>query len=276
MGTVGQETNKLLSSYYTGYSTTIACQADQRFSYCTYTPKSWSYETAANYSLLVAVHGSDRAVHATREQFVSIAEATNTIILSPLFPAGVSSPTDTDNYKYIAFNGIRFDSLLLEMITEVRKRYGLATQPFSLFGFSGGAHFAHRFFYLHPEKINALSIAAPGSVTLLDDNKNWWTGTKDFEEIFGSTLNMPAMQNTKVHLVVGAQDTETGSITHTPDSPHWVPGANNAGLTRVERLQALHQNWDAHQIPVQIEVIEGIQHKLEPLAASAAAFFAHA
>ena len=36
-------------------------------------------------------------------------------------------------------------------------------QRFALFGYSGGGHFVHRFFMLHPQRLWALSIGAPAA-----------------------------------------------------------------------------------------------------------------
>ena len=45
------------------------------------------------------------------------------------------------------------------------------------FGFSGGAQFAHRFLYIHPGRLRAVSLGAPGLVTMLDETRAWWVGT---------------------------------------------------------------------------------------------------
>lgn len=269
MGITGQKSIKPLSVYYMGNSTTIACQSDQRFSYCTYTPEDWTPETAHEYRLLVVVHGSDRAFQDTRQAFVSLAETLNLIILSPLFPSGIGNASDTDGYKYIEFQGIRFDHILIDMIDETAKRYGVDTAKFSLFGFSGGAHFAHRFFYLHPERLTALSVAAPGSVTLLNHPSPWWVGTGDFEKRFGKKLDFKAMKGVYTQLLVGDQDLKNSLIIHTPGSPTWVEGANDAGNTRVERLHALHSNWQKHGLDAEFTLLPDVGHTLAPLAKDA-------
>ncbi|MFC3053244.1 alpha/beta hydrolase [Kordiimonas pumila] len=273
MATLPKSSVQPLSSYYLDDSTTIACQADQRFSYCTYTPKSWSPETASEFRLLVVVHGSDRAHHAIRKQFVAVAEEQKLIVLSPLFPTGVGDPSDTDNYKYIIFQNLRFDQILLSMVDEVIKRYDMPSANFALFGFSGGAHFAHRFFYLHPERLLALSVASPGSVTRIDDTHDWWVGTKDFASIFGAPIDLATLQKVATQLVVGESDIDTKHITHCPSSPHWIKGANDAGKNRVERLKALHKNWQENGLKSELTILPKVAHTLQPLAQCAADFF---
>lgn len=273
MDITDQKSAKPLSVYYMGNSTTVACQSDQRFSYCTYTPKGWSQETAHEYRLLVVVHGSDRAFQEIRQEFVPLAETRKLIILSPLFPSGIGCASDTDGYKYIEFQGIRFDHILLDMVAETARRYGIDVKKFSLFGFSGGAHFAHRLFYLHPERLTALSVAAPGSVTLLNHPSPWWVGTGDFENRFGKKLDLKAMQRVRTQLLVGDQDLKNSLIIHAPDSPTWVEGANDAGKTRVERLNTLYNNWKVHGLDAEFTLLRGIGHKLSPLAGAARKWF---
>ena len=41
---------------------------------------------------------------------------------------------------------MRFDLLLLAMVDEVERKYGIDARRFCLFGFSGGGQFVHRFY----------------------------------------------------------------------------------------------------------------------------------
>ncbi|WP_153012236.1 alpha/beta hydrolase [Kordiimonas lacus] len=206
-------------------------------------------------------------------QFANLAEEQKLIILAPLFPSGIADRNDNDNYKYIAYRDIRFDLLLLQMIEEAAALYNINVDRFALFGFSGGAHFAHRFFYLHPTRLSAVSIAAPGSVTLMNPDQDWWVGTRNMEELFGCSLNFPAMRQVPAQLLVGNEDTNTQAITHQTGRGKWMPGANGAGTTRIDRLYTLYENWRSHDLNVTIEEIAGVGHSSPPLADPAAKFF---
>jgi len=268
------EYNYQLSGYYLGASTTIACQHDQRFSFCTYAPRSILKDGPEGYRLLVAVHSSDRDYQDIRMQFADLAEKEKLIVLAPLFPSGIADRQDNDNYKYIAYRDIRFDLLLLQMIEEAATLYGINVDRFALFGFSGGAHFAHRFFYLHPDRLSAVSIAAPGSVTILDQGQDWWVGTRNMEDLFGKSLDLAAMRQVPAQLLVGREDTNTDAITHRPGRGKWMPGANDAGVTRIDRLHTLYKNWQAQDLAVSLEEIPGAGHDCRPLVAPAVRFFA--
>ncbi|MBX9898940.1 MAG: hypothetical protein K2Y17_13815 [Qipengyuania sp.] len=263
-----------LSDYELGQTTVVACQADQRFSYCLYVPPALNERGArAAAEVLVAVHGSGRGNQAMRDAFMPLADALGVIVLAPLFPCGIVDALDRDNYKYIEYEGIRFDLVLLAMLGEVSARYGVPVERVSMFGFSGGAHFAHRFLYLHPERLDAISVCAPGSPTLLDPSRDWWVGIRDLETRFGRPLDNVALRRVAVHLAVGGDDTDTHEITHRPGSPHWMPGANDSGVTRVERLTTLAASLHAGGVVAELDILPGVRHESGPIIASASAFF---
>ena len=269
-GASSQPNKPLVSPYDVGQTPSVACGYDQRFSYCLYVPRNGDPETRR---IFVAVHGTGRGNQIMRNRYMQLADALNLIVLAPLFPSGIVDPDDRDNYKYIEYHGIRFDLVLLAMIDEVSAKYGLAEQPFSMIGFSGGAHFAHRFYYLHPERLSAVSICAPGSPTLPDAGKPWWIGVKDMEQRFGRPFSPDAMRRVPVHLAVGGADRETWEITHRPGSKHWIAGANDTGSTRVERLATLHCALADMGVQVRLDCIDGVAHEFEPLASRADLFF---
>lgn len=263
------------SSYDIGRTGAVACQADQRFSYCLYVPQILVEEgRLSEAQILVAIHGTGRGNQAVRDLFVPLADNLGLIIIAPLFPSGIIDPDDRDNYKYVEFEGIRFDTVLLAMVDEVGRKYGVPTPQFSIFGFSGGAHLAHRMIYLHPHRLTAVSACAPGSPTMLDQSKDWWLGIRDIEERFGTPVDVPAMRRIAVHLAVGDEDRDTSEITHAPGGRHWRPGANDSGATRADRLQTLSDNLVANGLDVVTEILPGVAHECTPLADAASAFFA--
>jgi pimeloyl-ACP methyl ester carboxylesterase len=263
-----------LGYYERGATTYFASRVDQRFGYYLYVPPHFTLEDAQRFDLCVLVHGTGRTPSVYRDLFRDFADANDAIVLAPLFPASINRPGELSNYKFIAFEGIRYDHVLLAMVDEVRARYALTPRPFALFGFSGGAHFAHRFAYLHPDQLLAVSIGAPGMVTLLDPSLPWWRGTQDLEQRFGRTVDLDALRRVQVQMVVGAQDVETWEITIQPDSPFWMEGANAAGVTRIDRLRTLERNFNNNGIAVRFDLVEGIAHNGYAVLAPVQAFFA--
>ncbi|HEY8587546.1 MAG TPA: hypothetical protein VIL60_12605 [Rhodanobacter sp.] len=256
--------------YNSGKVPSTACVYDQRFSYCLYVPRNYDPASAR---LLVAVHGTERANQEFRDAFIDFSEENNLIVLAPLFPCGIIDVGDIDNYKYIDYEGIRFDEILLAMVREVESRYGIDPRPMLMLGFSGGAHFAHRFLYLHAEQLQAVSICAPGSPTLLAWDKPWWLGVSDFERRFGKPVDVEAMRGVSIHLAVGGDDTDTHEITRHPGERLWMVGANDSGNTRVERMAALAASLESAGISFTHDVLPGVRHERSALINQGIQFF---
>jgi poly(3-hydroxybutyrate) depolymerase len=241
-----------------GATTFFACQYDQRFSYCLYVPLKYDVTASQDYPLLVVVHGSHRNAESYRDALADWAEEHQTVVLSPLFPSGIIEPGESNNYKQLLFHDIRYDLVLLAMVEETAAVYRIRRDRFMLYGYSGGGQFAHRFLYIHPERLQAVSIGAPGSVTLVNDTLGWWPGTANVEELFGRPLDLEKVRAVPVQMVVGSDD--TGSMAGF-DSKRVMPGSDRAGRTRVERLETLRANFEAHGIGVEYTVVPGVGHE---------------
>lgn len=211
--------------------------------------------------MVVVVHGTHRNSQTLRTQFAEFAEAQRVIVLSPLFPAGIGDPLDVNNYKFIEYRGIRFDLVLLAMIEQVSKIYRLESERFLLFGFSGGGQFVHRFLYLHPHRLRAVSIGAPGLVTLLDAQRSWWVGTGGLGEKFGVEADLAEIRRVAIQMIVGEDDIDT-DINVESTSPLFMPGANDAGATRIKRLETLAQSFRNAGIETRFDLIPGAGHDM--------------
>ncbi len=164
------------------------------------------------------------------------------------------------------------------MIDEISTLLEYDFGRFLLFGYSGGGHFAHRFLYIHPEKLLGVSVGAPGSVTLLDDSKAWWPGIQNFEQIFGKPLNYSALREVMVQLVVGKVDLETGRL---PTGPAAATTCrmHDAGVTRIERNTALLNSLREHGIDAIQDIVPNVGHDgmkvLEQVKISSCGFCRH-
>jgi poly(3-hydroxybutyrate) depolymerase len=239
-----------------GKTPVFASRYDQRFSYCLHIPENLGPRTP----LVVIMHGTERNFLLYRDHLQPFADEHGVVVLAPLFPAGIIDPADLHNYKFIDYQGIRYDQALLAMVDEVAERYPVDVEQFYLHGFSGGGQFAHRFFYLHPDRLAGVSIGAPGRITRLDDTLPWWLGTADFEKRFGTPIDFDALRRVPVLMVVGDQDVETWEITN-PGEPNWMAGAELTGDTRVERLRTLERDFVAHGVDVRLVLVPGVAHR---------------
>ncbi|MGI6764289.1 MAG: hypothetical protein ACOX4S_03125 [Anaerovoracaceae bacterium] len=253
------EKKKKLCYYDFRDTTMYACKADQRFSYCAYVPEAYDENGDDYYKLVVLIHGTERRAQNYRDNFIDFAEKYHCIVLAPLFPAGIIEEGELDSYKFIKFHGIRFDHILLSMIDEMNEKYRIYPDKFMLHGFSGGGHFVHRFYYLHPERLSALSIGAPGMITYLDENYPWHVGISDFEEQFGQSIDFEQLRKVKVQMVVGDQDVETWEI-NVKDGPLWMDGVDKYGENRIQRLTGLKENYISKGISVRFDLVPGVNH----------------
>jgi len=242
--------------YNRGATTFFSAKVDPRFSYTLYVPPNVGPKT----TVLVAVHGTGRRVWENRDVFSEFGRYNDCLVIAPLFPVGPNGDGNSDGYKQMHEEGIRYDDVLLGMLDEIGTRYGVPVDKILLYGFSGGGHFTHRFLYLHPDRLRAASIGAPGSVTLPDDRNDYWVGCRNLEEVFGIALDPDAIAKVPVHLVVGGADRETWEITHAPGGKNWMENANMAGETRVDRIQTLEAALRGLGVKTRLDIMPGVSH----------------
>lgn len=262
-----------LSFYDFGATPFIASQMDQRFSYCLYVPKDYDETGDREYDLLVIVHGTGRTAAQYRDGFAGFAEANDCIVMAPLFPVGIIEPDELANYKRIEFHGIRYDLILLSMVDEVAAKYRIRAGGFMMYGYSGGGQFCQRFFMLHPKRLSAVSIGAPGVVTLLNPDYDWWVGVRDVESRFGVKIDLEAMRAVTVQTLVGSADVATWEITIPRDSKLWMEGAELQGANRIERIDALARSFESHGIRVRRDIVPGVAHSPFEMVGAAMDFF---
>ncbi|MDW9358896.1 alpha/beta hydrolase [Sinorhizobium meliloti] len=245
--------------YDYGQTAIFASRADPRLHMLLYVPPMAA--DGRKLDLLVAVHGTGRTSAIDfRDGFAEFGLYNDCAILCPIFPVGVLGDDARSGYKFIEEGEIRYDRVVLAMVEEVAAKYGQDWSTFAMFGFSGGGHFTHRFAILHPEKLWAASIGAPGSVTLLDATRDWWVGIRDLEARFGRPFQPQELAKVPVQMVVGDADLETWEITHQPGGRYYMEGANDAGATRPERLAALAKSFSDAGVNVSFERVPGVSH----------------
>lgn len=245
--------------YDYGQTAIFASAIDPRLHMLLYVPPTAAQ--GRKLDLLVAIHGTGRTSAIDfRDGFAEFGLYHDCAVLCPLFPVGVLGDEARSGYKYIEEGDIRYDLVVLGMVQEMAAKYQQDWSQFAMFGFSGGGHFTHRFAILHPEKLWAASIGAPGSVTLLNPERDWWVGIRDIEQRFGKPFNQQALTQVPVHMVVGDADLETWEITHKSGGRYFMEGANDAGATRPARLEALAASFREAGVNVTLDKVAGVSH----------------
>ena len=156
---------------------------------------------------LVAVHGISRGADEHLAAFAPWAERSGRVLIAPLF-----SEEQCKRYQKVILDRCQADRALFATLREVAEETGVQVERFDLFGFSGGAQFAHRFALLHPERVGRLAVAAAG-----------WYSMPDFEEAFPYGLaqgrssgrrfqpKLEAFLSIPILVLVGERDTERDS-----------------------------------------------------------------
>lgn len=125
--------------------------------------------------VVVLVHGITRNAAEHVSGFSAVAEQAGAILIAPLFTKEAYG-----QYQQLADprSGIRADLALLDILEAAARETGASTDRIYLFGFSGGAQFAHRFMMLYPERIGGVAVAAAGWYTFPDQQLPYPLGIK--------------------------------------------------------------------------------------------------
>jgi len=165
--------------------------------------------------VLVSVHGISRNAREHAESFGALPDARDMLIVAPLFEA-----ERFPRYQRIAQPGRpgRADLALEAVLAAVADSFGVDVRRIILNGYSGGAQFAHRYAFCHPERVAALGLAAAGWYTFPDKSVVYPRGLKRMG-VGGLSGHVPAALRIPTLVAVGDLDVEqdpalrrTGSI----------------------------------------------------------------
>jgi len=149
-------------------------------------------------------------------------------------------------------------------------------------GFSGGGQFTQRFLLLYPERLAAVSIGAPGSVTHIHNDQRWPKGVQDVNEMFGRSVNVDLIKAVNIHMVVGDRDVEAHggsefrawrrSMIRKMESSEVVAHMHDVddgghGQGRLGNLQHLHQVWRNAGIESQLDIVKDAGHSADSVRA---------
>jgi pimeloyl-ACP methyl ester carboxylesterase len=233
-------------------------EADPRFAYGLFVPDEIPGE--APLGLLVAVHDSRRKYLECVHGFCAFASSHQLAVLAPLFPRDVQHIGLRDGYKLLHEPGLRYDLLLHAMVDELGRSIACHTSRFFLHGYSGGAQFAHRYLLLHPQRVRAASVGAPGGVTLVDEEADWWAGVRDIDALFGQRLDESELRQVPLQLMVGELDTGFDEMREQPPSRLWRSDDERRGANRIDRLRMLRRSLEAIGVRPSFQMLPGLRH----------------
>lgn len=179
--------------------------------------------------ILVTVHGISRNVEEHAALFAPHAEEHDVVLVAPFF-----TPERNEGYQRLGKGraGRRADLTLDAIVDEVAKATGADGRKFRLFGFSGGAQFAHRYVLAHPERVVSAAIGAAGWYTFPDDQTPYPYGLGPSTDRGGLSFDPDRFLRVPIFVIVGDEDTAGGeSLRRNPQVDR------QQGTTRLERAR---------------------------------------
>jgi pimeloyl-ACP methyl ester carboxylesterase len=221
--------------------------------YFYYTPSG----AGPNSPILVLVHGITRRAAEQIFRFRDEADRTATILVAPHFPKVIYGQYQ----QAIDTRGPRADLALIEILADVTAKHEARSSKVHLFGFSGGAQFAHRFALIHPERVASISLASAGWYTMPDEGRPYPLGIAT-HPVPGETFDLRAFLAIERHVYVGGEDRFQDDALRKSPRLDRLQGSN-----RVQRAKAWSKAMDAASkrllaIPPSstFEILKGVGH----------------
>lgn len=160
-------------------------------------------QPAGRGKVLVSVHGVSRNALEHIELLRAFADRHGVVLVAPLF-----TPETFRDYQRLGRKGrgLRADLALIRLLNEIGLETGLDTSKVDMFGFSGGAQFAHRFSYAHSQRVRSLALGSAGWYTMPDRSLPYPYGTADAKGLDAVRFNPLATANLPTLVLVGEDD----------------------------------------------------------------------
>jgi pimeloyl-ACP methyl ester carboxylesterase len=230
-----------------------ALRSDPTQDYLVYVPES----AAPGAPVIVAVHGVSRNAHEQAVVFSSLCDARGAVLLVPIF-----TPDQHKDYQRLGRRGrgSRVDLLLHRFLSEVALLSGADVTRIRLFGFSGGAQFAHRYLMAHPHRVARAVVAASGWYTFPDRTKRYPHGLRVHRALEGVHFSPEQFLRVPVKVLVGDRDVGSANLRNDPRLES-EQGANR--LERAERwVAAMRAAASAYGLRRRVSLtrVPGIDH----------------
>ena len=205
--------------------------------------------------VVVVVHGISRNSNEHLAVFADLA-GDHCAVIAPHFPRQ-SFP----NYQTLGIDGNqrRADIVFDAALERLGHRTGTDIRRFHLFGFSGGAQFAHRYAMLNPGRIQSLHIASAGWYTFPETTIRWPRGLCGNGVGGEMAMNIPRFLRLPIRVYVGENDIardgslRTGSRIDTQQGFH----RRSRAETWVRRVGELQGSIGPQ---ITLDILPGVDH----------------
>ncbi len=179
--------------------------------------------------LVVSVHGIARNAAAHAFRLMDEAERYGVCVVAPLF-----DKAQYGQYQQLedARTGVRSDLALLDILDAARRLTDADHHKILLFGFSGGAQFAHRFAMAHPTRVASAVLVGAGWYTFPNREDPYPFGLDTRRAGFSIQLENASLARVPQHVIVGDLDTRRDNSLRRSKRLD-----RTQGRTRLERAQ---------------------------------------
>jgi pimeloyl-ACP methyl ester carboxylesterase len=229
---------------------------DPRQEYFVYVPSTGGQDAP----LFVSVHGLSRNTREQGRLFSGYCESRGVVLVAPRF-----SRREYGDYQRLGRAGLgsRADLALHAIVEEVALLTGASASQIYLFGFSGGAQFAHRYTMAHPQRVVRAVIVSAGWYTFPDARRRFPYGIRPIPALTGVRFDPEEFLRVPITVLVGDQDGTNGTLRHSKRLD------SQQGVTRVERarnwVSAMIEAANAYHMDPQVsfEQVGGTNHSFK-------------
>jgi pimeloyl-ACP methyl ester carboxylesterase len=221
--------------------------------YFAYIPSSGARQAP----VFVTVHGLSRNAREHAELFAPYCEEQGVVLVAPLF-----TEEYTRDFQRLGRQGrgARADLILETILEEFSMTTGADTTKLHLFGFSGGAQFAHRFAMAHPHRVARAVVTSAGWYTFPDGEVRYPYGVRASRDLPDVRFDAEEFLQVPITVIVGDQDVTSEDLRNS-DRVNRQQGANRLERAR-NWVSAMHAAARAHRLEplVTFESIPGGDH----------------
>lgn len=173
--------------------------ADPMQEYLVYVPSS----AGPGAPIFVAVHGLACNPHELARVFSGLCEKAGVVLLAPIFTT--EQHADYQRLGRLG-RGVRADLALDRCVAEVAALTGADAKQIHLFGYSGGAQFAHRYLMAHPHRVVRAVVTSAGWYTFPDIRRRFPYGIRPHRKLPGVRFDPVEFLRVPVTVLVGERD----------------------------------------------------------------------
>ncbi len=160
--------------------------------------------------LLVSIHGVSSNSRQHMARLSGLADRSGAVVLVP-----VLTKEGHPDYQRLGRRGTRADLVLQSLVQEAASLSGADGTQIHLFGFSGGAQFAHRYVMAHPHRVARAVVAASGWYTFPDSTQRFPYGIRPVSTLRGVAFDPEQFHRVPVRVLIGEKDVGTSRLRRT-------------------------------------------------------------